>query len=487
MTKKGLLFLLIKSLTRAEKRYVRLTASGNKAESNYLCLFDAIDSQDQSDESRIREVFKGHKFVKQLHVTKDYLTRLILRALRNYHRSDSVNSQLLNHLLDIEVLFNKELYDQCLLTIEKAQLLAAEFEKLPLLSEVLSWKRRLLVARYGATPEEVPQILNLERETIEQMGQVNTYWDFAIRSVEYAKKGKRFLNNPYIAGEDRATALQAKILRYHLLHTHYMFTNRPVASEKAVSDLISLLEDHPKRIHDDPGPFITAISNKVGLLLHQKRWKEIPPLIRKIREVPARYQMAGKQRITVRLWVRVFNVELELYRDSRQLDKAVKLIDEIHRFLEVHGNVVPRDYVLLFTYQFASIHFLRKDYPQALFWLNQILNTNFGAIREDVQACTRLLLLTVHFELGNIIVLRYAVDACRRYLKKTRQLQAFHARMLSLFSRLSQYPAEDHEDLLLKAYDEMALGKALPGSETVLDYFDFKSWLKGRTLSTVTT
>jgi len=217
-------------------------------------------------------------------------------------------------------------------------------------------------------------------------------------------------------------------------------------------------------------------------LLHRKRWKEILPLIKKIREVPARYGIVGKQRITLRLWVRVFNVELELYRDSRQLDKAVKLIDEIHRFLEMHGKAVPRDYVLLFYYQFASIHFLRKDYPQSLLWLNQILNANFGVIRQDVQACARLLLVIVHFELNNIIVLRYAIDSCRRYLKKTRQLQAFHAGMLSLFSRLSQAPADDHEDLLLRAHEKLTAGEALPGSEAVMDYIDFRSWLEERTL-----
>ena len=111
MTKKGNIFSLIKSLSKSEKGYLK-TSLGEKAiNKNYMMLFDVINKQSEYDENEIRKIFKNEKFVKQLHVTKIYLTELILKSLRSYHSNKSVSSKLINLLNDIELLFEKELYD----------------------------------------------------------------------------------------------------------------------------------------------------------------------------------------------------------------------------------------------------------------------------------------------------------------------------------------------------------------------------------------
>ena len=70
MVKKNELFILIKSLSKSEKRYFRLFCSRESSGSNYTRLFDSIDSQKEYDEKAIKKVFKGEKFIHQLHVTK---------------------------------------------------------------------------------------------------------------------------------------------------------------------------------------------------------------------------------------------------------------------------------------------------------------------------------------------------------------------------------------------------------------------------------
>ncbi len=145
MSKKGSLFLLIKSLTKTEKRYFRLYTATGKGDANYIRLFDAIDRQEQYDEEAIRGAFETEAFVNQLHVAKIYLAELILKSLRNYHANDSVNSQLLDLIKDVEILYRKELYHASLLKIEKAEKLANRYEKTVLLLEIISWKRKLII------------------------------------------------------------------------------------------------------------------------------------------------------------------------------------------------------------------------------------------------------------------------------------------------------------------------------------------------------
>jgi hypothetical protein len=472
MAKKGSLFLLIKSLSKSEKRYLRLYAGMSGRSVNYLELFDAMDKQTVFDEEEIRQKFKGKKFVSQLHVTKIYLTELILKALKNYHSDTSVHARIVDLLRDIELLFDKELYDLCYYRIEKAELLASKYEKLSLLTEVFFWKRKLALAVSG-NRKNILSLLTKEKDVIGQMNTLNNYWQHTI-SIGNLVNDTNFLSGLTESKNDIGETLQSRVLKYHILYGLHFMKGETKKAEKHISDLIKFLEKHPDRIKEDPHAYVTAIGNKVGLYLSGKRWNEIPPLLQKIRDVPLKYKLENESRFTLRLWLRVFNVELEMYRDSRQLEKGVVLMKEIKEFMEKRGKSIPPDYILLFYYQFSNIFFLKKDYLKSLHWLNQIMNSNFGNTREDIQSYARILNLIVHFELNNIIVLRYAVDSCRRFLKKKTTEISSGKELLKLFSKLSHAYPEDYPSIFKKAYTEIF---PQPSAQTQ-DYIDIKGWLE---------
>ncbi|MBT1700453.1 hypothetical protein KK083_26435 [Fulvivirgaceae bacterium PWU4] len=471
MVKKGNLFLLIKSLSKSEKRYLRIYAGISGRDANYLQLFDAIEAQEEYDEAEIRKKFKEKKFLSQLHVTKIYLTELILKALKNYHSDASVHSKLLDLLKDIELLFDKELYDLCYYKIQKAEALASKYEKLSLLTEVFFWKRKLALAVTGGR-KDIQALLVKEKEAIEQMKVLNTYWQHTI-SIGNLVNDDNFINE-LAQTKSNVYALQSQVLHYHILYARHFIKGDIKKAEKHISALIKLLEKEPDRIREDPHSFVTAIGNKIGLLLSGKKWDEIGALIYKIREVPSKYKLKNESRFTVRLWLRTFNVELEMYRDSRQLEKGIALMDEIQQFIEKRRKAIPADYILLFYYQFANIFFLKKDYTKSLRWLNEIINSNFGSIREDIQSYARILNLIVHFELNNIIVLRYAVDSCRRFLKKKNAAIGAGEKLLNLFAKLSHAYPDEYRAIFKKAFADICP----PDSRQTQDYIDIKGWLE---------
>lgn len=120
MIKKEQLFILIKSLSKAEKRYFRLACRQAETASNYLKLFDAMDAQEEYDEKAIRKKFKKETFCNQLHVTKSYLRQFILKSLRNFHTKISKDAELKDALRNVEILFHKELYPLCYGELKKA-------------------------------------------------------------------------------------------------------------------------------------------------------------------------------------------------------------------------------------------------------------------------------------------------------------------------------------------------------------------------------
>lgn len=472
MAKKGNLFLLIKSLSKSEKRYFRIYAGRSGRDANYLSLFDAIEMQNEYDEELIRKKFKGKKFLSQLHVTKIYLTELILKALKNYHSDTSLHSKLLDLLRDIELLFNKELYDLCYYKIQKAEALASSHEMLSLLTEVFFWKRKLALA-VSANRNDILSLLKKEEGVIEQMKMYNSYWQHTVNLGSFINDDA-FLTKLTESKNQVAPALQSKVLHYHILYSLHFIKGDVKKAEKYISDLIKLLEKYPERIKEDPHSYVTAIGNKIGLYLTNKRWKDIPPQINKIREVPVKYKIKNESRFTVRLWLRMYNVELEMYRDSKQLEKAIALMEEIQQFIVKRKKAIPPDYILLFYYQFANILFLKKEYLKSLRWLNEIINSSFGNTREDIQSYARILNLIVHFELNNIIVLRYALDSCRRFLKKKNTQVSSGKNLMNLFAKLCHANSVDYPLIFKKAYTEIFPA----GFRQTQDYIDIKGWLQ---------
>ncbi|OGU36399.1 MAG: hypothetical protein A2068_00215 [Ignavibacteria bacterium GWB2_35_6b] len=486
MVKKEQLFSLIKSLTKAEKRYFKLFASINSADTNYILLFDAIDSQNVYNEKAIKEKFKEKNFIKQLHVTKNYLNKLILKSLRNYHSKISVDAELKDLLREIEILYRKELFEQCSDAISKAERISKDFENQTALLEIQSWKRKLLLTKGEAfrNQNKVNKIIADEKEILENLFTHNEYWHYTINVFDYFRKGKKELNallkNKLINDENNAKTLQSKILFYHLKYSFAIAQNKSEEALTNLTRLIKLIEKHPARITDDPHSYITALNNKIGMLLNLKNYNEIPELLFKVRNVPQKYKLKDESKITFKLLLRTYNVELEMYRDTENIKKGIELIDEVKDFVTKNNDSISPDYKSLLFYQFAYIYFMNKNYGESLKWINKIIGGVIGKGREDIESYARFLNLIIHYELNNVYVLRYAVEATRRFLKKKRDLKEFEKILLKFFSRLSTCQSEKHKELFSNLNMELFSGITADQKANILDYLNFEKWIESK-------
>ncbi|WP_299461497.1 hypothetical protein [uncultured Microscilla sp.] len=489
MSKKENLFLLIKSLTKAEKRYFKLFASSTKGDkqkhNNYLLLFEAIDKQESYDEAAIKQRFSKQAFTKQLHVTKNYLSQLILKSLRNFHAKLSKESELRDLLKDIEILFHKELYAQCQDVINKACQVAKEYECLHLLLDVNRWKRRLCLATsVGLNSNNTLNAIHSENTAcLTKLNHLHHYWDWTINFFEridpYKNHPDSLLTNEWFQDASKADTIQAQKLYHHILMAYYVMAKQDYAQAiKVVDDLIEMLEENPKHITEDLGAYLTALNNKVSLLLDMKQYDSIPSLLQKVRAAATKYKVKTVAAANLKVQLHTYNLELELYRDTDAYETGVALIPEIADFLQVQVTLVPDDYLLCFYYQFAYLYFRQKQYTTALQWLNRILATKFDSSRQDLQSFTRFLHLIIHFELGNIIVLKYAVEACRRFLKKEKKvLAAFEKKLLSFFSKICTQPPDKFQHLFGKLQEELFVGSSSKERNQCLDYLNFEQWI----------
>ncbi len=484
MTKKGALFKLIAAMSKAEKRHFKQFAKANSFASNYLALFEAIEMQEAYDEKAIKIQFEGEIFVKQLHVTKNYLQNFILKSLRVFHQKPSKDAELKNLLRDVELLYSKGLYDHCHYALKKAEKMAQVYECHTALLEVYGWKRKLLLMHLGSekSGEAVTHILKQEKEDLNQMLELNEYWHltYNILNIFRDEKQKAALqNHPLLNTPPNEQHIRAVILHYHIQYVWTMINGNPEKAARDLDKLIELLEKRPERIRDEPNAYMTALGNKIGMLLQTRQLEEVPKLIRKIRNVPTDFNIKNRQKINLTLLLRTYNIELELYRDTGQYDKGIALIGEAKALIKKEHKHISEEYILQFYYQFAYIYFMQKDYATALDWLNKMVNESFEGSRQDLQIYARLLILMIHLELDNIIVLKYSMAAYRRFLKKRRQLETFEKILLKFFSKICMAFPYEYPTLFRQLYADLFDGEEEILTSNHLDYLDFRVWIEG--------
>ena len=100
------LFDLVKSLSKSEKRFFKLSSSLQTGEKNYLQIFDAIEKQSSYDEAALKKQFAKETFVKHFPSEKNHLYKTILKSLRGFHADNSINSVLKQEIKNVEILYD---------------------------------------------------------------------------------------------------------------------------------------------------------------------------------------------------------------------------------------------------------------------------------------------------------------------------------------------------------------------------------------------
>ena len=478
MPKKDQLFYLIKSLTNTEKRHFNIFCFNKGISKNYIKLFETISKQNEYDEKAIRRKFKGQAFLNQLHVAKNYLNQLLLKSLRNYHSKISKEAEIKDMLRNIEILFSKELFDQCGFEIRRAEKIATEFEDYAALIVLQQWKRRLAFTTGTNTQEKIQEILDKEKKAVEALRRLNQYWVLTNRIFEYADDSEnKFSKHPLMRTQQKNDSIAEKILHHHILYSYNVINGDAEEGYRQLADLIDSLEQFPKRIANDPAPYATALNNKISFLIHKKEFDKINPLLEKVRNIPQKYHLQSESKFSVKLKLRTYNIELEMYRDTRNFSKGIQLIEEIEAFLQKHSKSIPKEYYLLLWYQFANIHFMNKHFHNAMKYVNEIISSRFGDSINELERYARLLNLMIHLELDNIIVLKYAIEGCRRFLRRVRKVHPFEKVLLRFFSKICNAPKREYRDLFVELEGTLFGGPELLVDENILDYLDFRSWI----------
>ena len=138
------LFILLKSLERAEKRNFKLYVTRNTASTDLkiIQLFDALDKMKDYDEEELLR--KNESIQKQqLSNLKAHLYDQILASLRVLKQHENIDLQIHEQLDHAKILYNKGLYLQSLRLLEKIKILTKQNNQVTYLLQVLFLEKKI--------------------------------------------------------------------------------------------------------------------------------------------------------------------------------------------------------------------------------------------------------------------------------------------------------------------------------------------------------
>src|SRR5690242_3951033 len=163
------LFVLIKTLTKAEKRHFQLYAGKNKpnGEILFVQLFNAMDKQKIYNEDQLFKKVPGIK-KQQLSNLKAHLYKHLLTSLRLLYKQKDPVIELREQFDYARVLYDKGLYNQSLRILARIKLQAQQQQEIMLCQEIIEFEKLIESRHITRSLENRAQALSTESRHISQ-------------------------------------------------------------------------------------------------------------------------------------------------------------------------------------------------------------------------------------------------------------------------------------------------------------------------------
>jgi tetratricopeptide (TPR) repeat protein len=486
------LFDLIKSLTKSEKRFFKLSSSLQTGDKNYLKIFDAVDRQAEYDEAAIKEQFNDEVFIKHFPSEKNHLYKLILKSLRAYHADNSVSSILKQEIKNIEILYNKALFKECNKFLMRAKKLAIEHEKFYYLFELISWEKMLLeeALEDGQFTKDLDLLIKEEQEVIEKLRNLAAYHvlyskiNYVFRSGGFVRSEEdkcivdEIKNHPLIKGKNTALSKRAATICYYTQgFCNLAEGDYTVALEKFLR-VKQIVDDNAHLRQDIAKRYVRTLNYITVCLIDGQRFEEAKVSIAELRSL-AEQREFGSTDIALHIFKSANIAELQVCQLTEDYERGHEVVAEIVTGMAENEGKLHKEQVLSFSYQIASFYFACAEYSKALHWLNKVLNDNENTLRQDVYSYARLFNLVVHFELGNYDLLEYITKSTQRYLSKRQRDYSVERLVIEYVRKLIRTTNDaDRRGLFEQFEEEMMNLTNAPAERVVLKYFDFVHWAR---------
>src|SRR6188474_2816928 len=487
-----ILFLLIRSLQKAEKRNFKLYIKRNSGNQDLkiIELFDAMDKLADYDEAQLLKKLPSIK-KPQLSNTKAHLYRQLLASLRLLKSTESIDLQLHEQLDYARILYNKGLYLQSLKLLDRMKEMAKAHHQLTYLQQVLFFEKKieaLFITR--SMRNRADQLTNESEDVNEKLTVVNKLSNLSLQLYSWyiqhghARNKKDFEElkeyfEKYLPEGIKKDSFYEKLYLYQS-YTWYAFIRQDFLQYyRYTQKWVDLFDEYPFMLTAETAMYIKGMHNLMGAHFNLLNHEKLKESIRKFEDFTKHPIITGNENNRILTYVYLYTAKLNLCFLQGNFTKGLKLVPFLEKMLKEYGLYLDKHRVLVFYYKIASLYFGSGDNEKAIDYLGKIINEK-ADLRTDLQCYSRLLHLIAHYELGNFELLEYLIKSVYRYMAKMQNLSKVEEEIFAFLRRSFRVGAHALKPEFEKLLETLKKYERNPLETRAFSYLDIISWLESK-------
>ncbi|NQY29531.1 MAG: hypothetical protein HRT69_08665 [Flavobacteriaceae bacterium] len=487
------LFILIKSLSKSEKRQFKLFVGRLEGNTNskFIALFNHIDKHDNFDEKIILKKDIVSKL--QLSNLKANLYKQILKSLRLSFANQNIRVALREQLDYATILYDKGLSKQSLKILDKAKAIAIKNGEKNIAYEIVELEK-VIESQYitRSTENRADELAIQAKELSSQNVIASKLSNLSLQlyglllKVGYVKNKKDY-DEVYTYFHDRLPKYDSHELGFreklwlYKAYLWYSFLIQDFLScYKYARKWVDLFESNPNMIKTNPVFYLKGVHYLLESLFyirHQTKFNETLNLLEQNINTKLILQNDNTK---VLGFIYLYTNKLNVHFLSGNFKEGLSLVTEIEAQISFHKNRIDQHHIMLFYYKIACMYFGVDDYKSCIKYLTKIISTKNISIREDLMCFARILNLVAHFDAGLDENLDFQIKDTYRFLLKMNDLHAIQKEMLKFLREVVDLYPHQIKSAFKKLHASLLKYEDHPYEKRAFLYLDILSWLESK-------
>jgi tetratricopeptide (TPR) repeat protein len=490
---KDTLFILIKSLSKSEKRQFKLYVNrlGVNADAKFLALFNLLDKMQDYKEGEILK--SGIVKKQQLSNLKAHLYKQILVSLRLNPVNQNVRLQIREQLDFATILYHKGLYKQSLKILDKAKAQAIAYQEKVVAYEIVELEK-VIETQYitrsisGRADELAVQAKELSLQNVLtsklsnlslqlygimlRFGYVKTDEEYQWVTDYYKKHMPKFKLSDLDFRE--------KLWLYKAQLWYSFLTQDFLSCYKYASRWVSLFYDNESMIYLNPVFYLKGVNYLLDSMFYIKYRSEFEESLNRLQQTLDDPKFPRNDNLEVLSFFCINGNKLNLYFMSGEFEEAQYLEKVILDGVKRYEDKIDEHHVMVLYYKLACMYFGMGDNKKCIQYLKKIINNKQLTMREDLMCFSRVLSLVAHYEAGMDYHLEVQLKSTYKFLLKMNDLHEVQKEMIKFLRNLGEIYPHELKDEFKKLHTRLKKFEDHPYEKRAFLYLDIISWLESK-------
>ena len=487
------LFVLIKSLTKSEKRQFNLYVGrlGGNVDAKFFSLFKFLEKLKKYDEKVI--IGSGIVSKQQLSNLKAHLYKQILISLRLNPAHKNIRIQIREQLDFATVLYQKGLYKQSLKLLDKAKNLALDNEEKNIAYEIVELEKVIETQYITRSISTRADQLSVQAKELSQLNVIasklsnlslqlysHLLQNGYVKNNDELKFINNYFNEKLPKYDYKTLGFREKLWLYKAHLWHSFLSQDFLQSYKYASKWVDLFKNNIKLINIHPVFYLKGKNYLLESSFFIKNRTTFKNELELFEVEVEQNKIPLNTNTEILIFQYLYANKLHSHFLNATFSEGEYLVKIINNKIEEYKNRLDNHYIVMFYYKIACLYFGMGKNEECISYLEKIISSKNLGSAEDLQCFARVLNLIAHYECGLDYDFEKQFIDTYKFLLKMENLQEVQKEFITSIKALSDvYPHEIKKEFK-KIYDRLKKFENHPYEKRAFLYLDILSWLESK-------